>query len=462
MYIKKNTMTVILCFLGAAVIVAAGAIVKANKGMTDVKQIAAYSYQQSFAELAEELDGISDDLQKSIHASSPYQSMNLAASVWKHAGAAKTSLEELPTDALNLQQIPKFLNQSGEYVLSVAKNMINGGEMSEEEKKNVKILYEQAKSLSQQMTELQYRVSSENLKYNDLLDFISLDDRNSEDSAMTSAAEGEKEKFISKNPIINMESGLKFPELNYDGAYSSHLLNVRSVFLQDKEPITDEEAKNRAAYIMDCAPSSLTQGEDITLGDVKCMTFDGKNSYIAVTMRQGYPLFFSKTREIQDAELTFDEAIKKGKEFLSKIKMSNMECVFYSEEGNVLNAEYVYVKNDVYCYPDKILLSVALDNGQIIGLDASKYLVSHSAKRALVPSLTEEAAAKKVTAITPENQRLCLLPTNGVEEREKLCYEFSGKDAYGEATVYVYINAHTGVEEDIRIMYDTEEGNVIK
>ena len=78
MYIKKNTLTVILCFLGAAVIVAAGAIVKANKGMADVKQIAAYSYQQSFAELAEELDGISDDLQKSIHASSPYQSINLA------------------------------------------------------------------------------------------------------------------------------------------------------------------------------------------------------------------------------------------------------------------------------------------------------------------------------------------------------------------------------------------------
>ena len=106
MYIKKSVLTVMLCFLGAAVIVAAGMIVKANNGTSSIKQIAAYSYQQSFSELAEELDGISNDLQKSMYASSPYQAMNLAASVWKRAGAAKTSLEELPTDELNLQQIP--------------------------------------------------------------------------------------------------------------------------------------------------------------------------------------------------------------------------------------------------------------------------------------------------------------------------------------------------------------------
>lgn len=464
MYIKKSVLTVMLCFLGAAVIVAAGMIVKANNGTSSIKQIAVYSYQQSFSELAEELDGISNDLQKSMYASSPYQAMNLAASVWKRAGAAKTSLEELPTDELNLQQIPKFLNQSGEYVLSLAKELMNGGEQDEEDKQTVKKLYEQARSLSQQMTELQYRVNSENLKYDDLLDFISLDDRQNNDgqSDVTASTDGGEETFVSENPLINMENGLDFPELNYDGLYSSHLSNPKSVFLADKDPITDEEAKNRAAYILNCQPSALTQGEDLTVGDIKCVTFDGDDKYIAVTMRQGYPLFFSKMRDISDAELTFDEAIKKGSEFLSKIKMSNMECVFYSEEGNVLKADYVYVKNNVYCYPDKISLLIALDNGQIIGLDASKYLVSHSAKRTLIPSLTEEAAAKKVTAITPENSRLCLISTNGVEEHEKLCYEFSGKDIYGEATVYVYINAHTGVEEDIKIMYDTEEGNVLK
>ena len=214
MYIKKNVLTVILCFLGAAVIVAVGMIIKENKEASDIMQLKTYSYRQSFAELAEELDGISDDLQKSMYASSPYQAMNLAASVWKHAGAAKTSLEELPTNELNLQQIPKFLNQSGEYVLSVAKKLMNGGEMSEEEKENVKILYEQAKSLSQQMTELQYRVSAESLRYNDLLEFISSDDRQTEDLAMTAATGEENEKFVSKNPIINMETGLDFPELN--------------------------------------------------------------------------------------------------------------------------------------------------------------------------------------------------------------------------------------------------------
>ena len=137
-----------------------------------------------------------------------------------------------------------------------------------------------------------------------------------------------------------------------------------------------------------------------------------------------------------------------------------MECVFHREDGNILTAEYVFVKNDVYCYPDKITLSIALDNGQIVGMDASEYIMTHRAKRTLVPSLTEEAAAQKVTAISPEESRLCLISTNGAEEHEKLCYEFSGKDSAGEATVYVYINALTGVEEDILRVYDTEEGNV--
>ena len=462
MYIKKNVLTVLLCFMGAAVIVALGAIVKANIGTADIKQIAAYSYQQSFAELAEELDGISNDLQKSMYASSPYQAMNLAASVWKRTGAAKTSLEELPTDELNLQQIPKFLNQSGEYILSLAKELMNGRELDDGDRSTVKALYDQARSLSQQMTELQYRVNSENLKYDDLLEFISLDDRKTADgnSDVTVSTDGENETFVSENPLINMENGIDFPELNYDGLYSSHLKNKRSVFLADKDPITDEEAKNRAAYILNCNLSDLTQGEDLTVGDVKCVTFDGKNKYIAVTMRQGYPYFFSKTREISDAEISDEEAIKKGKEFLSKLSFADMECVFHREDGNILTAEYVFVKNDVFCYPDKITLSIALDNGQIVGMDASEYIMAHSAKRTLVPSLTEEAAAQKVTAISPEESRLCLISTNGVEEHEKLCYEFSGKDNAGEATVYVYINALTGVEEDILIVYETEEGNI--
>lgn len=462
MYIKKDILTLILCFAIAVAAVAVGAVIKANYNTISIKQTATYTYQQSFAELAEELDAISNDLQKSMYVSSPSHAMTLAASVYKHAGAAAASLEELPVSTLNLQQIPTFLNRSGEYMLSLAKDFMNGKELTDDDRQTVQALYEQAKSLSNQMTQLQYRVSSENLKYDDLLDFVSLDDRpqTSDDSALTSTQEASSEDFVSENPLLNMENGLKIPTLNYNGPYSEHLSSVKSVFLADKDPITDDEAKKRAAYILNCDLSELTQGEDLTVGDIKCVSFDGKNSYIVLTMRQGYPLFFTQTRDVSDARISYDEAITKGLDFLAKLKFASMECVFYSESGNILTAEYVFVKNDVYCYPDKITLSVALDNGQILGMNASDYLIYHNLTRNTVPSLTEDAAAKKVTAITPDSSTLCIVKSNGTDANEKLCYVFKGKDVYDEATVYVYINAETGVEEDIQIVYETEEGNV--
>jgi len=456
MYIKKSVAVIICCFAVAAIILSVGFTVKSENSTKQMKQAAAYSYQKSFAALSESLEKVSIDLKKCTYASTPYQQMVTASSVWKSVGEAKTALESLPTETLNLEKIPSFFNQSGEYVLSVAKRMINNGQMTDEERETLKKLSDTAQSLSQQMTVLQYRINSENLAYDDLLLYIQLNDIPTEGEIPTSLTEN-NEKFTSENPLLNMELGLDFDGLDYDGVYSSHLSKISSVFLENKEPITDEEARNRAAYILGCQPSDLTQSEDVTSGTVKCFSFSSDNADIIVTMRQGYPFTFVKNRKINDAVLEFDEAVEKGNEFLKKMKLAEMECVNYKTEDGLLIAEYVYVDDGVYCYPDSVKLAVALDNGEIFAADFSDYLMNHNVNRKNKPSVTED----EISALYGNEQneiKLCVIESNGVDEREKLCYEVTQTD--NGAEIRTFINALTGVEEKITLVYDTEQGKI--
>ena len=53
-----------------------------------------------------------------------------------------------------------------------------------------------------------------------------------------------------------------------------------------------------------------------------------------------------------------------------------MKRTYYLKEEGVMTINYAYVQNDVTMYPDLIKLKVALDNGDILGIETQGYLNS--------------------------------------------------------------------------------------
>ncbi len=111
---------------------------------------------------------------------------------------------------------------------------------------------------------------------------------------------------------------------------------------------------------------------------------------------------------------------------MKKLKISNMVPTYTLNYENVAVINYVYKQDDVIVYPDQIKLKIALDTGEIIGVDSQKYLIAHHDRdiNKNIKVSQKEAQKKVGKNLNITNIRLSIIPTEA--NTEVLCYEFSG------------------------------------
>ena len=63
-----------------------------------------------------------------------------------------------------------------------------------------------------------------------------------------------------------------------------------------------------------------------------------------------------------------------GKKYLSNIGFKNMHQTYYTKRENILTVNYAYKQDDVIIYADLIKVKIALDDGEILGVETKGYL----------------------------------------------------------------------------------------
>ena len=100
---------------------------------------------------------------------------------------------------------------------------------------------------------------------------------------------------------------------------------------------------------------------------------------------------------------------------------------------------------DVIIYPKKLVVQVALDNGEITGLSATDYVLADEDRTITPPALSMEEARTILTVISRFTHNIALIE-NDLNE-EVICHEFTGKINGG---IYrIYMNGTKGMEEKI-------------
>ena len=134
-----------------------------------------------------------------------------------------------------------------------------------------------------------------------------------------------------------------------------------------------------------------------------------------------------------------------------------MQETYYLKENGFITVNYAYKQNNVVIYPDLIKVKIALDNGEIIGLESTGYLNNHYERNISKNLISIEDAKKQLTNnIEIKSEGLAIIPTEW--NTEILCYEFKGK--VEDIDFIAYINAETGEEEDILIITNTPNGTL--
>ena len=422
------------------------------KKQTEYRQAMENSYNLAFFELVEYVQNVENYLAKSLISNSPEHGAETLTNVWREANLASSYLAQIPIATNELANTAKFLNQVSEYSYSLSRKNIYNEALSNEDLDNLKQLHNYSVELENTLNQLALEMNEGKISWGEL-------------NKKGTPAFAQQVSNLSQDSFGNITKNFEeYAGLIYDGAYSEHINEGAHKALSDTE-ITEDEAKEKVKqYLGEEKVAEIISNGLIENGQIPAYDFSVKlngekeyYAYISITKQDGYVLQMNQNRDIKTEVLSDEEANSIGQEYLATHGFENMKETYFLKQDGIITINYAAVQNDVVIYPDLIKLKIALDNGEIMGIETSGYLNSHTTRDIATPKISKEAAKKTINSdLQIESEGLAIIPTEW--NTEVLCWEFKGK--VDDTEFLVYINADNGREQDILVIIDTPNGTL--
>ena len=444
--LKDRHMLSIIVVLFSIIVILALVIYKKQ---TEYRQASENSYNMAFYEVVDYVQNVEVFLAKSLITNSPESSAESLANVWREANLALGYLTQLPINSHEIENSSKFLNQVSDYSYSLYRKNLRDESLSEDDLKNLKELHQYSIELENTLNQLSADINDGRISWGEL-------------EKEGTVAFAQQVSNISKDSFDNLEENFhEYSGLIYDGAFSEHITRVEKVGLTGNN-ISEDEARNKATELFSNQNIKEVESYGKSEGDINSFDFgltfnDDSRATVSISEKGGHVIYMDRNREVTAEVISQEEADKKAKEYLEQKGFKNMKETYYLKQSGIVTINYAYVQNDVIMYPDLIKVKVALDNGEILGIETTGYLNSHTERNLKEPKVTVEEAKESLNKdLTIESEELAVIPTEW--KTEVLCWEFEGN--VEGLDFIVYVNAETGKEEDILIITNTPNGTL--
>lgn len=444
---KKIIITIAIIVLLGAIIILGYNLYKKNQESTLASE---NLYNQSLYEVIYYMDNVKNYLAKSTISTGAANGTETLTDLCREAELAQTHLSMLPIQAQELEKTQKFLNQVTEYSCSLARKTVKGKDLSSEDIKNLEELHSYSIEISNVVNQIAFDLNAGNMKWRDLVKSENVD-----------FAQQVSSDF---NLANSLEENLhEYSGLIYDGAYSEHIVTSEKKALKG-DKISEEDAKNKAEDFIGKDKIQEIESLGLSAEDaaVRAYSFSIRNKddeHITISISEigGFIVYMNSDRNVSEEKLSYEEANEKGKEFLTQKGFENMEQTYYLKNEGIITINYAYSQNGVIMYPDLIKVKIALDDGEVLGIETTGYLNNHTERDVSKVKISKEKAKEKLNKnLNIQSELLAVIPTEW--KTEILCYEFKGKV---EDTEYlVYINAETGEEQEILVITNTPNGQL--
>ena len=444
--LKKGHMLSVICIL--LIIVAILGVILYRK-QREYRQASENSYNMAFYEV-DYVQNVETYLAKSLISSTPEHGAETLTHLWREANLAQAYLSRLPIESQELSSTEKFLNQVSDYSYSLSRKNIYNEELTDDDLNNLKELHTYSVDLENTLNQLSEDLNSGRFEWGEL----------TEKGTVAFAQEVDN---ISKESFSNLEENFhEYSGLIYDGAYSEHLTSSEPKGLTGDD-IDENKAKEIAEEfvgkdnIKETSNLGFSENATIQSYDFSITNNDEQTINISISKKGGHIIYMNSNRDVSSEIISQEEAGNKAKEFLDNKGFSNMEETYYLKQEGIVTINYAYKQDNVIMYPDLIKVKVALDNGEILGIETTGYLNNHTVRDISNVKITEDEAKKDLNQdLEITSSGMAMIPTEW--ETEILCYEFKGK--VDDKEFLVYINAENGREEDILIITNTPNGTL--
>ena len=418
------------------------------KKQREYRQSSENAYNMAFFELVDYVDSVEVYLAKALVSNTPEHGAETLTYVWREANLAQSYLARLPISSSELENTAKFLNQVSDYSYSLSRKNINNQELTQEELDNLTKLHQYSTELKNTLNQLSEDLNSGRISWGEL-------------TKKGSPVFAQEVSNISKDSFSNLEENFhEYAGLIYDGAFSEHMTNPERKGLTGEE-IDEETAKQKALEfigaenVKEINSNGITQNANIQSYDFSAVKNDGVNVWISISQKGGHVVFSNSTRDVTAEIISQENANEIGKKFLDSRGIYNMKPTYYLKQNGIVTINYAYEQDGVTVYSDLVKLKIALDNGEILGMETSGYLNSHEYRNFATPKISKEKAREKINKnLEIQSEGLAMIPTE--YQSEILCWEFKG--VVDDRQFLVYINVENGKEEDVLVILDTPNG----
>ena len=435
-------------YILAALVLAGGFWLDARLRLEASQTQLEYGYRRALGDLTDYVSGMRGTLQKARYAGTPSVQSAISAEILEQSGGAKAALAALPFSQEKTDRISRFLSQAGDYAMAMSRKSFSGAALEPADLEGLSTLWEYAGKLVEALTDLQARLTAEGAEIAYSASLLNNVDEIELLPSLDDDFDGVAEEFST------------FPTLLYDGPFSDHITRRKPLFLEDRETVTRQEAAGLAAKYLGCSAEELTFSGEVG-SQLPVYSFTWQDSMVNITRQGGLPAYYKKAGSFSAASLHYAQALDAARDYLAQQGLPAMAESYYVISDNLCSINFHSLAETaggqrVLCYPDLVKVTIELQEGGTVECDASGYLMNCHKRRLPDPKLSREEAEQSLSPVLKaDSAQLAVIPTPGLSE--VLCWELHCTDADGQE-VLSYINAETGLEEQIYLLQKDEHG----
>ena len=397
-------------------------------------------YKKNYYELVDAVNTADMNISKLLASSSGDYQATMLQDLAQGAKEMQSSIASLPLSGDNISQIVRFVNQMSGYTQTLQKKVSEGGELTETDLDTLTQMHDALTEMKQFLNQM-----SEKMIYGYSI------------LQASSQTSGDYDEFSIDFAQIKADD-TDYPTMIYDGPFSDSVVNQKIKGLSGNEISKEDAYKVVDKYFKNIANlqyQGQTNGKFVTY-NFTLLNTDNQKIYVQVTKTGGKILTVSGQVDSDVKNISNEQAEKIALDFAKGNGVEEPSVVWTDEIDAQKYFNIVPQENGVILYPDLVKVKIDLENGNVIGYDAMSYFTNHTDRTLQSATISADTAKGTISSTFDiKNQRLVLAPLDF--NRQVLCWEFEcERDG---ATYYFYINANTGVEENILKVVKTNDSS---
>lgn len=397
-------------------------------------------YQRAFHDLSFHMDKLKSELGNAlaVHTASTDSYRKGLVNVWRLTSEAQNEINQLPLSLMEFNKTEEFLSKLAKFSYGAAVRDLNKKPLSKEEMKTLSSLYEHSNEISNELRGVQGKVIANRLRWMDV-ELALASDKQPEDNTIIDGFQTVDKKVSNYNELST-------------GVTSMSLHTKRDVSVLTGKEMTLGEIQQKAAKFSGLPAEQIKVNENGNASEYQSLSANAMGAsgesvlQMDFTKKGGELIYFMKPREVKETKLSVREARDKANEFLDQHGYPNMTAVSFDKYGNTVNITFARKIDDIVYYPQKLVTTVALDNGELTGMQTTDYVFSKKDQIPAKPKLSLDEARKKLNSnLKVVSDGMAVIKDQN--DKDVMCYEFIGN--MNDQSYRVYINGDLGTEEKI-------------